>query len=191
MKDAFTPPGAAAVYPRRHALGAWPTIRIASPTPSSIWSACTAIDDGTVGTEARLIAAKALMKLEKPADAATVLEPATSLGGGAAAARSWVWPWRTSSPAREDDARSAALDGGAGRQPALRQGAAGPHPPPRRNVAGSQPGSIEEALVYSQTYGDVWTEDAKAFLETVLEERGAQKAALPAPAPPDEATAPA
>jgi hypothetical protein len=62
------------------------------------------------------------------------------------------------------------------------------------NVAGSQPGSLEEALVYNQTYGDVWTEAAKAFLEKVLDERAAAK--RPTDAPPaaektEEASAPA
>ena len=33
------------------------------------------------------------------------------------------------------------------------------------NIAGAQPGSLEEALLYAQTYGDVWTDAAKKFLE--------------------------
>jgi len=39
------------------------------------------------------------------------------------------------------------------------------------NVAGAQPGSVEEALLYAQTYGDVWTDDAKKFLEKALADR--------------------
>ena len=45
------------------------------------------------------------------------------------------------------------------------------------NLAGTAPGSLEEALVYAQTYGDVWTEPAKAFLEKALDERAATPAA--------------
>ena len=49
------------------------------------------------------------------------------------------------------------------------------------NVAGARPGSLEEALLYAQTYGDVWTDPAKKFLETVLDERArTKKAAAPA-----------
>ena len=43
------------------------------------------------------------------------------------------------------------------------------------NVAGARPGSLEEALLYAQTYGDVWTDPAKKFLETVLDERARSK----------------
>jgi hypothetical protein len=57
------------------------------------------------------------------------------------------------------------------------------------NIAGAQPGSIEEALLYAQTYGDVWTDGAKKFLEQVLAERPAEKPAAPrSEAPPAEAT---
>ena len=38
-------------------------------------------------------------------------------------------------------------------------------------MAGAQPGSVEEALLYAQTYGDVWTDDAKKFLEKALADR--------------------
>ena len=39
------------------------------------------------------------------------------------------------------------------------------------NVAGAMPGSVEEALLYTQTYGDVWTDDAKKFLEKALADK--------------------
>ena len=50
------------------------------------------------------------------------------------------------------------------------------------NVAGAQEGSVEEALLYAQTYGDVWNDAAKKFLEQALAEKPAS-AAEPAPAP--------
>ena len=43
------------------------------------------------------------------------------------------------------------------------------------NVAAAQPGSMEEALLYAQTYGDVWTDAAKTFLEGVVDEKPAKK----------------
>ena len=87
-----------------------------------------AVDDGSVGIEARLISAKALMKLEKPADAVALLEPATKLEGGAGRAnlglalahfaagaeaparrRRWTRRWRpTPTTARRCSAASAA-----------------------------------------------------------------------------------
>ena len=49
------------------------------------------------------------------------------------------------------------------------------------NIAAAQPGSMEEALLYTQTYGDVWTDAAKKFLEDVLDSRArAKKSAEPA-----------
>ena len=48
------------------------------------------------------------------------------------------------------------------------------------NVAAAQPGSLEEALLYAQTYGDVWTDAAKEFLGHVLDERAqARRTAAP------------
>ena len=138
------------------------------------------VDDGSVGIEARLIAAKALMKLEKPADVIPLLEPATKLEGGAARASlglalAYV---STGAEAQAKKALGVAL-------------AANPHYGKtllgrirRRveNVAGAQGGSVEEALLYAQTYGDVWNDAAKKFLEEALAEKPAP-AAEPAPAP--------
>ena len=42
------------------------------------------------------------------------------------------------------------------------------------------PGSVEEALLYAQTYGDVWTDDAKKFLEKALAEKP-KAASAPSP----------
>ena len=57
------------------------------------------------------------------------------------------------------------------------------------NVAGAMPGSVEEALLYAQTYGDVWTDDAKKFLEKALADRPKATASPAAAEPetPDEA----
>ena len=127
------------------------------------------VDDGSVGVEARLIAAKALMKLEKPADAVALLEPAAKLEGGAGRANLGLSlaHFATGAEAPAKKALAAAL-------------ATNPHYGKtllgrirRRvdNVAGAQPGSIEEALLYAQTYGDVWNDAAKKFLEKTLDEK--------------------
>jgi tetratricopeptide (TPR) repeat protein len=142
-----------------------------------------AIDEGTVGTEARLISAKALMKLEKPADAATVLEPAVkSETAGSRAQLGLALAYFVSGA--EDKAR-AALGAALDANPHFGKTLLGRIRRRVENVAGSQPGSIEEALVYSQTYGDVWTDAAKEFLEKVLDERTA------APKPATESAEPA
>jgi Tfp pilus assembly protein PilF len=36
------------------------------------------------------------------------------------------------------------------------------------NPIGAAPGSTEEAMIYAQTYGDVWDEAAKKFLEEAM-----------------------
>src|SRR5262245_18061667 len=138
-----------------------------------------AVDDGSVGIEARLIAAKALMKLDKPADAVTLLEPATKLEGGEGRANLGLalahFATGAEAPAKKALAAALAANGHYGKTLLGRI---------RRrvdNVAGAQPGSIEEALLYAQTYGDVWTDAAKQFLEKALAEK-------PAQAPPAEAT---
>jgi hypothetical protein len=58
------------------------------------------------------------------------------------------------------------------------------------NVAAAQPGSLEEALLYTQTYGDVWTDGAKAFLEKVLDERAVAKKSAPETDASDAGAAP-
>jgi tetratricopeptide (TPR) repeat protein len=178
VKDAFTRPEIQPYIRACHAVGclAYDQDRFADAVVDL--ERVYAIDEGTVGTEARLIAAKALMKLEKAAEAATVLEPAaTSEGAGSRAQLGLALAYFVSGS--EDKARaalSAALDA----NPSFGKALLGRIRRRVENVAGSQPGSVEEALVYSQTYGDVWTEGAKAFLEKVLDERSAAKPAAPA-----------
>jgi tetratricopeptide (TPR) repeat protein len=141
------------------------------------------VDDGSVGIEARLISAKALMKLEKPADVVALLEPAAKLEGGEGRANLGLalahFASGAEAPAKK--ALTAALAANAHYGKTLLGRIR------RRvdNIAGAQPGSLEEALLYAQTYGDVWTDDAKKFLEKVLEE----KPPVEKPAPTAEASA--
>ncbi|HVU50767.1 MAG TPA: SEC-C domain-containing protein [Polyangia bacterium] len=135
------------------------------------------IDEGNVGTEARLIAAKALMKLERAADAVSVLEPATHTtaeGGGSRAHLGLALAHLTAGA--EAKAR-AALDAALDANPHYGKAILGRVRRRVENLAGTAPGSLEEALVYAQTYGDVWTEPAKAFLEKALDDRAAQRSA--------------
>ena len=113
---------------------------------------------------------------------------------GQGARRAGDWPWPSSRPAtrpRRVRRSATALDANAHYGKAL----LGRVRRRVENVAGARPGSLEEALLYTQTYGDVWTDAAKAFLEKVLDERAEdkakdKKAAAPA-ADEDEAAAPA
>ena len=45
----------------------------------------------------------------------------------------------------------------------------------------NEAGTVEEAVVYAQTYGDVWTDEAKVFLAQAVDE-GAPKGRPPAAA---------
>src|SRR5262249_17294081 len=131
-----------------------------------------------VGTEARLVAAKALMKLERPADAAAVLEPATQAEGGGSRAQAGLALAHFAAGA-EDKARvalDAALDANAHYGKAI----LGRVRRRAETIAGTQPGSVEEALVYAQTYGDSWTPAAKEFLAKVVDERARDKRAAAA-----------
>ena len=185
VTDAFTRPEAQPYIRACHAVGclAYDQDRFADAVTDleRVYS----IDEGTVGTEARLIAAKALMKLEKPVDAAVVLEPAVkSEGAGSRAQLGLALAHFVSG----DEAKArAALGAELDANPHFGKALLGRIRRRVDNVAGSQPGSIEEALVYNQTYGDVWTDAAKGFLEKVLDERSA----APKPeAPAAEASAP-
>ncbi|MDB4982705.1 MAG: motif [Myxococcales bacterium] len=138
------------------------------------------IDEGSVGTEARLIAAKSFMKLDRAADAAKVLEPAaspTADGGGGRAQLGLALAHVTSG---DEKSARAALEAALAVNAHYGKAILGRVRRRVENIAGTQPGSLEEALVYSQTYGDVWTDDAKKLLETVLDERAAAKPAAEA-----------
>lgn len=168
-KDAFDQPEYQPFIRAAHALGclAYDEERYADAVKDL--ERVHAVDDGAVGIEARLIAAKALMKLEKPADAVALLEPAAKLEGGEGRANLGLalahFAAGAEAPARKalDTALAANAHYGKTLLGRIRRRV--------ENVAGAQPGSVEEALLYAQTYGDVWTDDAKKFLEKALAER--------------------
>jgi tetratricopeptide (TPR) repeat protein len=187
VKDAFSKPEAQPFIRAAHALGCLAYDEERYEEAVKDLARVHAIDDGSVGVEARLIAAKALMKLERPADAAALLAPATKIeeGKGRAELGLALAEFAAGNEAQARASLGTALD-------------ANPHHGKtllgrvrRRveNLAGARPGSLEEALLYTQTYGDVWTDPAKKFLETVLEERARSK--KPASAGEEDAAAPA
>jgi tetratricopeptide (TPR) repeat protein len=145
------------------------------------------LDEGSVGVEARMIAAKALMKLEKPAEAAALLEPAAKLEAGKGRAHvGLALAYFVSG--KEAEAR-AALETALESNPHYGKTLLGRVRRRVENIAAAQPGSLEEALLYTQTYGDVWTDPAKKFLEGVVDSRPRVKSGGAAPAGEESASA--
>ena len=179
VKDAFGRPEIQPYIRACHAVGCLAYDQDRFADAATDLERVYSIDEGTVGTEARLIAAKALMKLDKAAEAAAVLEPAATSESAASRAQLGLALARFVAGA-EDQAR-AALGAALDANPHYGKALLGRVRRRVENVAGSQPGSLEEALVYHQTYGDVWTDAAKAFLDKVLDERAAARRAPEAP----------
>jgi tetratricopeptide (TPR) repeat protein len=127
------------------------------------------LDEGAVGTEARLITGKTLVKLGRAADAVPVLEGALPSSSASRAQMGLVLALFAAG--RRADAE-AALDKALAANPHFGKAMLGKIRRRVDNVLGSTPGSLEEAVVYSQTYGDVWDAAAKAFLEEALAARG-------------------
>ena len=121
-----------------------------------------AVDAGPVGTEARLIAGKTLVKLERPADAVPVLEPAAKSESGPGRAHMGLALAHFSTG--DEPAAQAALARALEANPHFGKALLGQFRKQVDNPLGAPPGSREEAAVYAQTYGDVWDEKAKEFL---------------------------
>jgi len=183
-KDAFDQPEYQPFIRAAHALGCLAYDEERNADAVKDLERVHGVDDGAVGIEARLIAAKALMKLEKPADAVALLEPAAKLEGGEGRANLGLalahFAAGAEAPARK------ALEAALAANPHYGKTLLGRIRRRVDNVAGAQPGSVEEALLYTQTYGDVWTDAAKKFLEQALAER---PKAEPAAARAEEADA--
>jgi tetratricopeptide (TPR) repeat protein len=174
VKDAFSKPEAQPFIRAAHALGCLAYDEERYEDSVKDLARVHAIDEGSVGIEARLIAAKALMKLERAADAATLLEPATKVEEGKGRAELGL---ALAQFVAGDEAKArAALDVALDANPNHGKTLLGRIRRRVENVAGARPGSLEEALLYAQTYGDVWTDPAKKFLEKVLDERASKKA---------------
>jgi tetratricopeptide (TPR) repeat protein len=165
VKDAFSDEKAQPYIRAAHALGCLAYDQKRYQDAADVFERVHAVDDGAVGVEARLIGGKALLKAEKAKAAVTLLEPTVKSEHGGMRAQATLAL-----------ARFAAGDKAAAR-PLLEQTlTANPYLPRailsanRRyveNVLGAAAGTLEEAVVYAQTFGDVWDDAAKAFLKEV------------------------
>jgi tetratricopeptide (TPR) repeat protein len=144
-----------------------------------------AVDDGPVGTEARLIAGVALIKLERAAEAVAVLEVASKSEAGTGRAPMSLALAHFLAGNRE--AAELALEQAITANANLVKVLLGRIPKRAANLAAATPGSREEAMGYAQTYGDAWEAPARKFLEEYVDARAAQrKATASADAPPND-----
>ena len=180
VKDAFSRKEAQAYIRASHALGCLAYDQEKYDEALAALARVYAVDEGTVGLEARLIAAKTYVKLKRPAEAIPVLEQAAqnAESGSRAQLGLALAHFATGDRAKAEAALQQALQANAHFGKAL----LGQLRKRVDNPVGAAPGSREEALVYAQTYGDVWDDEAKKFLEETLAGKP------PAPAP--EASAP-
>jgi tetratricopeptide (TPR) repeat protein len=142
-----------------------------------------AVDEGAVGTEARLIAGIALIKLGRAAEATAVLDVAGKSETGAGRA-----PMSLALAhflAGNLEAAEEALERALGANPYLGKVLLGRIPRRAANLGAATPGSREEAFGYVQTYGDAWEVPAKKFLEEFIDARAALRKAAAGAAGPD------
>jgi predicted Zn-dependent protease len=184
VKDAFTRKEAQAYVRACHALGCLAYDEEKYEEALQSLARVYAIDEGTVGTEARLIAGKTLMKLNRPAEAVAVLDEAAKAeaAGSRAQLALALAHFAGGDRAKADEA----LDRALAANPYYGKALLGLLRKRVDNPVGAPPGSREEALVYAQTYGDVWDAPAKKFLEEALAARAGKQ-----PANADETAAPA
>jgi tetratricopeptide (TPR) repeat protein len=187
VKDAFSRKESQAYIRASHALGCLAYDEKRYDEALEALSRVYSVDQGTVGTEARLIAAKTLMQLARPAEAAAVLEEAAraEAAGSRAQLGLALAHFASGDAPRAEEALGRALAA----NPHFGKALLGQIRKRVDNPLGAAPGSREEALVYSQTYGDVWDAPAKKFLEEALAAREGKprpaetSAALEGPAP--------
>jgi tetratricopeptide (TPR) repeat protein len=178
-KDAFTRKEAQAYVRSCHALGCLAFDDKKYDDALAELERVYAVDEGAVGTEARLIAGIALIKLGRAPEAATVLEVAAKADSGATRA-----PMSLALAhflAGNSQAAEEALEKALGANPNLGRALLAKIPKRAANLGGAAPGSKEEALGYVQTYGDAWEAPAKKFLEEFIERRAAAHKVSAAP----------
>jgi tetratricopeptide (TPR) repeat protein len=168
-KDAFTRKEAQAYLRASHALGCLAFDQERYDDALTDLERVYGVDQGPVGTEARLIAAAAQLKLKKPADAVPILKVAAEAEVGAGRALMSLALAQFAAGEKEPAQASLdkALDANAHFGTALLNRGGGLP----TNLGTAAAGSREEAQGYAQTFGDTWDEAAKAFLKDVLAER--------------------
>jgi tetratricopeptide (TPR) repeat protein len=181
-KDAFTRKESQAYIRSCHALGCLAFDEKKYEEALVELERVYAVDEGAVGTEARLIAGIALVKLGRAAEAAPVLEIAAKAEAGAGRAPMSLALAHFLAGSRE--AAERALEQALAANGNLAKVLLGRIPKRAANLGAATPGSREEAFGYVQTYGDAWEAPAKKFLEEYMEARAAlPKAAVSDGAP--------
>ncbi len=170
-KDAFSRKEAQAYLRASHALGCLAFDQERYQDALVDLERVYSVDQAAVGTEARLIAGAALLKLKRPADAVQVLQVASKSEAGAGRALLSLGL-----------AHFAAGDRAAAQAAMLQALAANSHfgaallgrvPAQATNLGAATAGSREEAVGYAQTFGDAWDKEAKSFFKEVLAGRSA------------------
>ena len=166
-KDAFARKEAQAFVRSSHALGCLAFDEKKYDEALVDLERVYAIDEGAVGTEARLIAGIALVKLGKHVEAVAVLEVATKSesGAGRAPMSLALAQFLAGNHKGAEKALEQALAANANLGKVL----LGRIPKRAANLGAATPGSREEAFGYVQTYGDAWEAPAKKFLEEYIE----------------------
>jgi tetratricopeptide (TPR) repeat protein len=182
VKDAFSRKEAQAYIRASHALGCLCYDQEKYDEALEALARVYTVDEGTVGIEARLIAAKTYVKLGRAAESIPVLEPVSknAEAGSRAHLGLALAQFSTGDRKSAEASLAKALQANANFGKAI----LGQLRKRVDNPVGAAPGSREEALIYAQTYGDVWDEPAKKFLEETLAGHPS-----PAEAPSDAAPA--
>ena len=173
VKDAFTRKEAQSFVRSCHALGCLEFDEKKYAEALVELERVYAIDEGPVGTEARLIAGIALIKLERAADAVAVLEVAAKSEAGTG--RAPMSLALANFLAGNTKAAAEALDKALAANGHLGKVLLGRVPKRAANLSAATPGSREEAFGYVQTYGDAWEAPAKKFLEDHIDGQAAQR----------------
>ncbi len=170
-KDAFSRKEAQAYLRASHALGCLAFDQERYQDALVDLERVYAVDQGAVGTEARLIAGAALLKLKRPADAVQVLEVASKseTGAGRASLSLGLAHFVAGDRATAQAAMLQALAANSHFGVAL----LGRVPARAANLGAATAGSREEAVGYAQTFGDAWDKEAKSFFKEVLAGRSA------------------
>ena len=169
VKDAFSRKEAQAYLRASHALGCMAFDQERYSEAVADLERVYSVDQGPVGTEARLIAATAQLKLKQPAEAIAILKVPAEGENGSGRVLMSLGLAQFAAGDREAAKASLlkALD--ANRHFAtelFRPGAGLPN-----NLGTAAAGSREEAQGYAQTFGSSWDEAAKTFLKEVVSER--------------------
>ena len=183
VKDAFTRKEAQSFVRSCHALGCLEFDEKKYEEALVELERVYAIDEGPVGTEARLIAGIALIKLARASEAATVLEVAakSEAGTGRAPMSLALAHFLAGNPQAAKEALEKALAA----NNHLGKILLGRIPKRAANLSAATPGSREEAFGYVQTYGDAWEAPAKKFLEDHIDGQAAQRKASAIGSEPD------